>query len=81
MFNAKTRDRMTIFAENYTVMIRKAIKEAMEVRKVSQVELARELGISTPSMSYYLSGKRKISIEHVEKALDYLGLKIVLIDK
>ena len=62
-------------------MLRKAIKEAMEAKGVSQVELASFLGISTHSMSNYLSGKRKISIENIEKALVYLGLEIVLKDK
>lgn len=77
----ETREGMAIFAENISIMLRKAIKEAMEAKGVSQVELASFLGISTPSMSNYLSGKRKISIENIEKALVYLGLEIVLKNK
>lgn len=78
---AERRKGLAIFAENISIMLRKAIKEAMKAKGVSQVELASFLGISTPSMSNYLSGKRKISIENIEKALVYLGLEIVLKDK
>lgn len=69
---------MITFAENDRIMIREAILKAMEVRNVSQVELAEHLGISKSSVNNYLSGRRKMSLENIEKALSFLGLKIVL---
>lgn len=69
---------MITFAENDRIMIREAILKAMEARKVSQVELAEHLGITKASVNNYLSGRRKMSLENIEKALSFLGLKIVL---
>lgn len=72
---------MITFAENTRIMIREAILKAMETRKVSQTELAEHLGMSRSSMNNYLAGRRKMSIENIEKALSFLGLKIVLKNK
>lgn len=72
---------MITFAENNRTMIREAILNAMEIRKVSQVDLAEHLGISKSSVNNYLSGRRKMSLENIEKALAFLRLKIVLKDK
>lgn len=69
---------MITFAENDRIMIREAILKAMEARNVSQVELAEHLGITKASVNNYLSGRRKMSLENIEKALSFLGLKIVL---
>lgn len=59
-------------------MIREAILKAMEEQNVSQVSLAEHLGIGRSSVSNYLSGKRKLSIENIEKAMKFLNLDIVL---
>ena len=72
---------MITFAENNRTMIREAILKAMEIRKVSQVDLAEHLGISKSSVNNYLSGRRKMSLENIEKALAFLRLKIVLKNK
>lgn len=72
---------MITFAENNRIMIREAILKAMEIRKVSQVDLAEHLGISKSSVNNYLSGRRKMSLENIEKALAFLRLKIVLKNK
>lgn len=72
---------MITFAENTRIMIREAIIKAMEIHKVSQVDLAEHLGISKSSVNNYLSGRRKMSLENIEKALAFLRLKIVLKDK
>lgn len=72
---------MITFAENNRIMIREAILKAMEIRKVSQVDLAEHLGISKSSVNNYLSGRRKMSLENIEKALAFLRLEIVLKNK
>lgn len=72
---------MITFAENNRTMIREAILNAMEIHKVSQVDLAEHLGISKSSVNNYLSGRRKMSLENIEKALAFLRLKIVLKNK
>lgn len=72
---------MTTFAENRCIMIRESIAEAMKVRGVSQVELADHLGISKASVNNYLAGRRKMSVDNIEKAMMFLGLKISLKSK
>ena len=72
---------MITFAENTRIMIREAILKAMETPKVSQTELAEHLGVSRSSMNNYLAGRRKMSLDNIEKALSFLGLKIVLKNK
>lgn len=72
---------MTTFAEKPLHMIRESIAEAMKVRGVSQVELADHLGISKASVNNYLAGRRKMSVDNIEKAMMFLGLKISLKSK
>lgn len=69
---------MITFAENNRIMIRESIMDAMKARGITQVQLAEHLGISRSSINNYLSGRRKISVEHIEKALLFLGLEITL---
>lgn len=69
---------MITFAEKNRIMIRESIVDAMKARGITQVQLAEHLGISKSSVNNYLSGRRKISIENIEKALLYLGLEITL---
>ena len=66
---------------NNRIMIRTAIKNAMEAKGIRQQELADVLGVSKSSVSNYLAGRRKLKIENIEKALEFLGLEIVLKDR
>lgn len=62
-------------------MIREAILEALEKKRIKQAELARHLEINRSSLNEFLKGNGKISMENIEKSLLFLGLEIVLKDK
>ncbi len=59
-------------------MIRKAIKEAMNLRKVKAIDLAEQIGINRGSMSLFLSGKTNLSQDKIEAILRYLNIELVI---
>ena len=59
-------------------MIRKAIKEAMNLRKVKAIDLAEQIGINRGSMSLFLSGKTNLSQDKIEAILMYLNIELVI---
>ena len=59
-------------------MIRKAVKEAMKLRKVKSKDLAEYVGVTKSTMSLFLNGKLDFKQEKIEKILDFLNIKLVI---
>lgn len=57
-------------------MIREAIKEQIKELKISQVQLSSELEINRSSLTSFLSGKRALPFDDIERILKYLRLTI-----
>lgn len=57
-------------------MIREAIKKRMQEVGVTQVVLARELGLSRPNLTSFLSGNRPLPLADLERILERLQLTI-----
>ena len=56
--------------------MRLRIKEIMQEKGVTSVELARELGMSKPTISYMINGKTMPSVETLGKVASILGVRI-----
>ncbi len=52
------------------------IKQIMKKKGVTSVELARELGMSKPTISYMINGKTMPSLVTLEKVATILGVPI-----
>jgi len=61
----------TMALEKYK-LIGKRIRQAREERGMNQAELAEAIGFSAPSVTYFETGKRRISIEDLEKVAEVL---------
>lgn len=61
-------------------MIRKTIKEAMQLRKVKAKDLAEHIGVTKSTMSLFLNHKINLGQEKLEMMLDYLRIKLVIED-
>lgn len=59
-------------------MIRNAIKEAMNLRKIKQKDLAEHIGTTKSSMSLFLNGKRAMGQEKIEAMLEYLRIELII---
>lgn len=57
-------------------MIREAIKTRMQEVGITQVMLARELGLSRPNLTAFLSGSRPLPLGDLERILERLRLTI-----
>lgn len=57
-------------------MIRRIIKEGLLSAGLTQSELSRRAGISRSLLSEFLSGKKDVSIGHLEKILCVLDIKM-----
>lgn len=55
-----------------------ALRAAMRAKRGSQAELARRLGISTPSVAAYITGGNRIPSDHIDVILDIIGGEISL---
>ena len=55
---------------------RKAIKQSMAAKGISQKQLAEAVGSYQSHISAYLNGKRGFPSEKIEKAFDALGLEV-----
>lgn len=67
-------DERAIFAEN--------LREILKEKGISQQTLARFVGVSDASVSFWLNGQKYPSPGKVQKIADYLGVrKSQLIDK
>ena len=57
-------------------MIRKAIIDAMESRELSAYALAKLAGLDPGVVSRYVTGRREVQTDTLEKLLNALGLVI-----
>lgn len=55
-----------------------ALRTAIRAQRGAQAEIARRLGISTPSVAAYVTGGNRIPAEHLDVILDVLGLALDL---
>ena len=55
-------------------MLGQRIKEARMDKKLSQAELAKLIGVSKVTISWYESNSRTPSLENFEKLIDVLGI-------
>lgn len=60
-------------------MIREAVKEAMKLRNVKSKDLAEYIGVTKSNMSLFLNGKLDFKQDRIEKILDFLDIKLVLV--
>lgn len=54
------------------------LKEEKRRQKLSNVQIAKELGCTTRTIYYWLTGERSISIEKADELLKILGRNIVI---
>ena len=55
---------------------RKAVKEAMQTKGITQKTLAEAVGTYQSHISAYLNGERGLPHDKLEKAFDALGLEV-----
>lgn len=55
-----------------------ALRAAVRAKRGAQAELARRLGISTPSVAAYITGGNRIPGDHIDVILDIIGGDISL---
>lgn len=53
------------------------LKRWLTASGVSQAELAREMGLSGQSITYYLNGQRRIRDEFLDRAIPFLKQKAI----
>lgn len=59
-------------------MIREAIKEAMKIREVKAIDLAKHVGVTKSTMSLFLSGKINLGQGKIEAILSYLKIELII---
>lgn len=57
-----------------------SVREKMKQKKISQVKLAEEIGVTTPTMNSRLKNDN-ISLEKLIDILDVIGCEIQIVDK
>lgn len=62
---------------NYTEF-QESLRAAVRAKRGAQAEIARRLGISTPSVAAYVTGGNRIPAEHLDVVLDVLGASVDL---
>jgi transcriptional regulator with XRE-family HTH domain len=62
-------------------VIREAVKRAMRERGITQVELAKRLGIKQPSVADLISGRRGKQPQSLLDMLDALSLELTVKEK
>ena len=62
--------------ENIKFLLRKKIKELRKAHKYTQEQLAEKIGIGTPNISYFETGKFAPSIETLQKLAQVFGIEI-----
>ena len=55
-----------------------AICDAIEASDKTRYRIAKDTGISQTQLSRLMSGERGLSIDALERLVDYLGLEIVI---
>ena len=54
----------------------KRLRKVMRIRGVTQRKLAKAIGLSQSTISYYLSDKRKPTIDNAKRIADYLNVDL-----
>ncbi len=62
--------------ENIKFLLGKKIKELRKAHKYTQEQLAEKIGIGTPNISYFETGKFAPSIETLQKLAQVFGIEI-----
>lgn len=62
--------------ENVKLLLGKKIKELRKAHKYTQEQLAEKIGIGTPNISYFETGKFAPSIETLQKLAQVFGIEI-----
>ncbi len=62
--------------DNVKVLLGKRIRELRKAKKLTQEDLAEKVGIRTPNISYFETGKFSPAIETLPKLADALGVEI-----
>ncbi len=62
--------------ENIKLLLGKKIKELRKAHKYTQEQLAEKIGIGTPNISYFETGKFAPSIETLQKLAQVFGIEI-----
>ena len=52
------------------------IRQAIETCGVTRYRIAKETGISQPTLSRFMSGERGLTMKALDKLADFLGLNI-----
>jgi transcriptional regulator with XRE-family HTH domain len=61
--------------------IRKKLVEQRKAKRIKQTEVAQAIGISNVALSRYETGRTDMSMDKIEKYVEYLGLEIKLLIK
>lgn len=62
--------------KNIKLLLGKKIKELRKAHKYTQEQLAEKIGIGTPNISYFETGKFAPSIETLQKLAQVFGVEI-----
>ncbi|MBQ8459048.1 helix-turn-helix transcriptional regulator [bacterium] len=62
--------------DNVKELLGKRIRELRKARKLTQEELAEKIGIGTPNISYFETGKFSPAIETLQKIAQALNVEI-----
>ena len=57
-------------------MIRTAIKKELKERKLTVTKLSEETGVRNAALSQFINKGKNLSVENLEKVLNYLELKL-----
>lgn len=55
-------------------MIRDIVKEAIEIRKVNDKDVAEHIGVTKSTMSLFLSGKTNLGQKKIEAIFEFLRI-------
>lgn len=59
-------------------MIREAIKEAMQFRKLKSKDLAEFIGVTKSTMSLFLNGKMNLGQDKIEALFEFLNISLLI---
>ena len=58
-------------------MFKEAIEKKITDLKIRRSKIADDLGLQRSEISSYLNGNRKLSVEKIERLIQYLGIKLI----
>lgn len=62
------------FADSNTMPAMKTLRKHMKRNRLTQVKMARELGVSQATVCQWLSGQKNPTLHNLEKLADFTGL-------